>query len=195
MTGQTLAVRIAAEVEKALASVLDGNLEAYQQLVAEHQAAVWSVLSALLYSRADTERLLREVFIQAYESLDHFDPDRHQFRDFVRTIARLRVREELKAAAARGGGRLEAYREHLLEHFADDQTAARYQHDLVERFRRCTTKLPDPVSKMLQMRYHQSQDWQTISKATHRPVASVHQQLHRALTAVATCMTRQARTP
>jgi RNA polymerase sigma factor (sigma-70 family) len=177
-------------VDDALAKVIKGDLAAYEQVVEEYQCSVWSVLSVLLYDRETTERILREVFIEIFEGLERFDPKQHRFKDLVRATARRRVRKELQAQHDKGDAPLQAYREHITPHFEDDQLAWRYQHALIDRFRRCSGKLPDSIGKMWQMRYHHSRDLQSISKATKRPVTSVRQQMNRALSAMAACMNR-----
>jgi RNA polymerase sigma-70 factor (ECF subfamily) len=178
---------MAGEVDTALARVLDGDLSAYESVVEKYQGAVWSVISVLLYDRAESERLLREVFIQVYDCLHRFDPDRHNFQDFVKTIARFRVRRELDAALARSG-RLEAYRSDLRQQFGSDAAAAEYQHRLVDDFRRCTARVPDHVKMIIQMRYHDMRGWEQIGKATNRPVSTVRQQLRQTIGEIARCM-------
>jgi len=180
--------RMPPDVDNQLAKVVNGDLEAYREVIAEHQRTAWNVLSVLLYDRPTTERLVAEVFITVYQALPRFDPKQQALKDLVRAAARHKVREQLAAQA--DGERLAAYREHVAACFTDDASAINYQRDLIDRFRRCTTSLPDAMSRMMQMRYHQSQDWTTIGKATRRPVTSVRKQLHRAFGAIATCMTR-----
>lgn len=167
-----------------LAKVIQGDRQAYAKLIAQYQGTVWSILSVLLYDRPTTERLAQRVFIDAYLRLDKLDATKHTFKEFVRTIARYHVREQLRIASEKSD-RIDAYRDHLAKHFASDTAASDYQKKIADRFRQASTQLPPAAATILQMRYHQSQDLAAISKATSRPITSVRQNLHQALTALA----------
>lgn len=171
-------------MDQIIQKVVAGDRQAYAKVVEEYQGVVWSILSVLLYDRPTTEKLAQRVFIDAYLRLDKFDLAKGRFKDFLRTIARYHVREQLKAATE-ANGRLEIYREHLARHFADDTRAASYQKQVAQMFKQCSANIAPRAAEILQMRYHQSKEFAAISKATNRPIASVRQQLHRAFAALA----------
>jgi len=174
-----------------LASVLEGNLDAYEHLVREHQQSVWSIASLLLYGREETERLVAAIFVQAYRQLDRYDPA-YDFGAFVKTIARQVVRERLAAAPA--DAPLAAYRQHLGKLLADDAKAVIHQRRLSDRVDRCIRRLPENTRTLIDLRFGQGRDLQAISARVNRPIASLRQQVGRARLTLAKCITQTAGT-
>ena len=179
-----------AAVDTHLASVLDGNIDAYEHVIREHECDVWPIASVMLYDRATTERFVCEIFARAYLQIRQYDP-RYPFRGFVMTIARQAVRERL-ALAARGSGRLSVFRDHLTKVFADDQMAVLYQHKLQETLDGCLQQVEEKGQAALQLRYEQGLGAAEISRQVGRPIASVRQALNRTRVALTRCIMRKA---
>jgi RNA polymerase sigma-70 factor (ECF subfamily) len=70
---------------------LEGRREAFEELIARYQKAVFNVALRLVKDYQDAQDLAQTVFIKAYEKLDRFDA-RHKFFSW---IYRLAVNESL----------------------------------------------------------------------------------------------------
>jgi len=172
-----------------LASVLDGNIDAYDQVVRDYQHEIWPIASALLLKREPTEKFVADVFTRAFHQLDQYDP-RYDFGAFIKTLARQMVRE--KIAAAPSDAPLAAYRDHIAKVFADDATAVRYQRRLNEKLDECFQQVPENIRTIFALRYEHGEDLRSISNQVHRPVASVRQLLNRSRLALTQCVAKSA---
>jgi RNA polymerase sigma-70 factor (ECF subfamily) len=173
-----------------LASVLDGDHDAYQHIVRRYQADVWPIAAVLLDDREATEQFVAEVFHRVYHQLDRYDPQ-YDFGAFVKTVAREAVRERL-AEDEQAGAPLAMYRRRLSQAFADDATAVRYQRRLRDLTTACLTRVPDNAQSAIELHYKQGMDYREISGEIRRPIASIRQLLNRARTALAGCLSRSA---
>src|SRR5580704_10360496 len=64
----------AQEDERALVRrAQEGEVAAYEQLLAKHQQRVFAVVGGILRRREDTEDVAQQVFVKAYFSLKRFD--------------------------------------------------------------------------------------------------------------------------
>jgi RNA polymerase sigma-70 factor (ECF subfamily) len=63
-----------------------GDADAFDQLVARHEAAVYRTVLAALRVPADAEEVAQDAFVRAWRSLDRFRGDA-SFRTWVSTIA------------------------------------------------------------------------------------------------------------
>ncbi len=78
--------------EMLVGAVLAGRKEAYEKLYDRYAALVRAVCYDATRNLADAQDLAQDVFMRAYEKLDHLrDPDR--FGNWLVAIARLRGRE------------------------------------------------------------------------------------------------------
>jgi RNA polymerase sigma-70 factor (ECF subfamily) len=66
--------------------VLDGDLEAFGELVKIYQASVFNVCYRVLGNRRDAEDLAQEAFLRAYKKLASYDPER-PFGPWMRTLS------------------------------------------------------------------------------------------------------------
>ena len=65
---------------------LDGDLEAFGELVQVYQSSVFNVCCRTLGNRRDAEDLTQEAFLRAYNNLASFDQER-PFGPWMRTLA------------------------------------------------------------------------------------------------------------
>jgi len=65
---------------------LDGDLDAFGELVQIYQSSVFNVCYRTLGNRRDAEDLTQEAFLQAYNNLASFDQER-PFGPWMRTLA------------------------------------------------------------------------------------------------------------
>ncbi len=73
--------------EKALVeSVLNGDYEAFEEIVDKYKNKLYSFLVKMTLSKQDAEEILQEVFIRVYNNLDKYD-DRWMFSTWIYRIA------------------------------------------------------------------------------------------------------------
>lgn len=87
--------------DEALAELAaEGDLNAFEELVNRHRAAVYRMARAVTGSHADADDAAQETFIRAYRSLGSYDASR-PFRPWLRKIAHNTSLNVLRAAAGR----------------------------------------------------------------------------------------------
>ena len=69
-----------------ISAVLNGNKEAYAQIVERHKAFVFTLVLRYIKSREDAEEVAQDVFIKAYRSLADFRGE-SKFSTWLYTIA------------------------------------------------------------------------------------------------------------
>lgn len=72
--------------EQDIALVLEGNTEAFQQIVARYTPLLYSLAYRMIGDREEAEDAVQEIFIKAYRSLSSFDISR-RFYSWIYTIA------------------------------------------------------------------------------------------------------------
>lgn len=178
-------------MDEHLTKAINGDLSAYEQVVSDHQTAVWQVVVVLLYDHRRTERMVEQVFVDAYRRLDEYDP-KYEFRAFIRTLARQHVRDEL----ARNEPPLEclrSYYEHLGRVFESDQSAVLAARQLNQAFVRCAAKMTEAANRILHHRYVLGHDPDKISRQAGKPERYVRQTLDRIRLKMAGCIATQLR--
>jgi len=58
--------------QQVITAVLTGNVDAYRQLVLRYHRPILNLMYRMTGSREDADDLAQEIFIKAYENLDHF---------------------------------------------------------------------------------------------------------------------------
>src|SRR4051812_23087587 len=140
------------EADRIVEQVLAGDTQAFAGLVHLYQDSVWRVAAALLRDRDASENLVQQVFVDAYLHLDQYEPGT-DFGAWIRTVARNRLRKELRTAS-REDGRLAASRERLAERL---RAEAGDRHDDADAYlaalRGCREALPPRDAALIQLRY------------------------------------------
>lgn len=68
-----------------------GDTEAFHTIVQDYQRPLFGFVQQLLMDTADTQDLVQEVFLTAFNRLDSFDPALSRFSTWLYTIARNKV--------------------------------------------------------------------------------------------------------
>lgn len=79
--------------------VLAGDVEAFRELVEQHQRRVFEFVRNLVRHTPDAEDLVQEVFVAVFRKLDSFDAERSQFSTWLLTIARNRCLNHLQRSS------------------------------------------------------------------------------------------------
>lgn len=172
-----------------LQRVLKGETDAYANVVAHHQTAVWRVVVSILHDHEKSRELVEQAFVEAYLSLDQFDASR-DFALWVKGIARNLVREELRRKT-RESKRLEVYREHVLARLnASEEEENSREEELRASLARCREKLPEQSARVLNLRYQQNMDFDEIAADIGRTVEATRQLLQRTRVGLKECIDR-----
>lgn len=75
------------EEQMRIRRVLDGDTEAYRELLERYQTGVIIYCENITKSRADAEDIAQESFIRAYQNLHRFQKDKARFSTWIYKIA------------------------------------------------------------------------------------------------------------
>jgi RNA polymerase sigma-70 factor (ECF subfamily) len=181
------------ETDELIGRVLDGDLEAYGDLITRYQAEVWRIVAAILRDRDSMEDLVQEVFIRAYHQLDRYQRGR-DFGIWLKTIARNLVRNELRRRH-REGQRLSGYYEGLETDWADCWRAESFQTRLESILTHCLEHLPPVAAQVVSLRYEQALEFNEIAQTMNRTVSATRQLLSRARLWLRDCVEKEVRQP
>lgn len=174
-------------------AVLAGDTERFAVLVRRHENEVWKVAAALLGSRAASENLVQQTFVNAYERLEQYQPGR-DFPRWLKGIARNLVREELRKSS-REHQTLSHYRDYVLALYADEDAAERQARELARAVSACREQLAPAASRALALHYDDGLTVEQVAAAIRRTIAGTRQLLFRARLALRGCVEKSVATP
>jgi RNA polymerase sigma-70 factor (ECF subfamily) len=178
------------EADRIVAEVLAGNTQAFAGLVRLYQEDVWRIAAVLLRDRDATENLVQQVFVDAYFHLDQYAPGT-DFGAWVRTVARNRLRKELRSAT-REDRRLATYRARLAERIRAETCAARDDTEAFARaLRGCRQALPARDAALVRLRYEQGLSFETIAARQGQTSAAVQRMISRIRLRLRECISQK----
>jgi RNA polymerase sigma-70 factor (ECF subfamily) len=169
---------ISSEADRIVEEVLAGDTEAFAGLVRLFQESVWRIGASLLRDRDATDNLVQQVFVDAYLHLDQYETGT-DFGAWIRTVARNRLRKELRAAF-REDRRLAAYRERLATRLQAEDSS--YQDDsevYMNALRGCRQLLPNRDAALLKMRYERGMSFEAIASNQGQTPEAVQRMISR----------------
>ena len=184
-----MSTKMPGTVQRIIHRVLNGETEAYAEIIQYYQNDLWKVVIALLHDVQKTETLVEQVFVEAYLSLRRFEAER-DFGLWLKAIARNLVRQELRALS-REGNSLQAYRRHLTASLQNDEKADAQQQQLVQSLQRCQEGLSPEVSQALELRYADSKSFEEIAHSLGRTVGATRQLLVRTRINLRNCIEKR----
>lgn len=165
------------DADRLVRAVLAGDTAAFAGLVKRYEADVWRIAATLFRDRTATENLVQQVFVDAYTHLDQYRLG-SDFGAWVRTVARNRLRKELRTAA-REDRKLASYREVLAERLRADDDAPDDGEAYRAALRGCRERLPDEDAALLRLRYERGQSFEAIAAARGQTPAAVQRMISR----------------
>jgi RNA polymerase sigma-70 factor (ECF subfamily) len=151
------------------------------------QARLRGLIQCLVFETVDVEDILQDTNMVILRKVAEFDPET-DFWAWASSVARFEVMSYVKKKART---RL-VFNPELMELLADDALTASHDADDPRRqiLRTCINKLPSSQQQLLQMRYSDEANVQTVAEAVARPVGSVRQALYRIRLALLACIER-----
>jgi RNA polymerase sigma-70 factor (ECF subfamily) len=170
-----------------VASVLDGNKDAFRLLVSEYGLLVRGFLAARVYHLADAEDLAQDTFVKAYEKLEDYELGTN-FRAWLMSIAQFLLNNHWRKYGNRATV-MEKFRHDIAESI---QTELKVAHEEVDESRiprllDCITQLPNNLRKVIRSGL-EGEKISILAKELNLQANAVYQLRHRAHIALRKCM-------
>ncbi len=166
------------EADRIVEEVLNGDTEAFAGLVRLFQESVWRIAAAMLRDRDATENLVQQVFVDAYLHLDQYELGT-DFGAWIRTVARNRLRKELRTAA-REDRRLSRFRERLAERLQAEASDRTDDSDAyIAALRGCRQLLTTRDAELLKLRYESGMSFEAIAAKQGQSPEAVQRMISR----------------
>lgn len=163
--------------QQLVAAALDGEAEAYGELVRRHQTAVYNVAYHLVGNQQDALDLAQEAFVRAYRALVSFDHSR-PFRPWINRIVTNLAINWLKQRRALTlpleGQPIE------LPDASNDPERAFLASERQAAVRRAILALPPHYRAVIELRHLQDLSYEEIASALAIPLSDVKSHLFRA---------------
>jgi RNA polymerase sigma-70 factor, ECF subfamily len=171
-------------------AVLDGDRDAFGNLVERYKRGIASFIGASVRQPSDVADLTQETFLRAYAHLGTFNPDLGRFSTWLYHIARNVVRTFL--------GR--SLRRPALAELGEDQTLENTLPDVSREgdpaggvlraeaeaeVRAALAELPERTRTVLALRFYDNMDYQTIASTMGLSLGNVKTLIHRGKLALA----------
>ena len=156
--------------------VLQGDQDAFGEIVYRHQQAVFNAAYRVLGNVFDAEDATQEAFIRAYQFLDRFDLD----RPLAPWLARIAVNVCLNRLEGQKSPSTMDDETTLLpdpDPGTEMQTVTRDRDDTI-RFE--LSRLPPRYRVVIELRHFQEMSYEEIAKQLKRPLSDVKSDLFRA---------------
>ncbi len=164
----------AREAERAaLARAVDGDQDAFAELVGTHERMVYSIAWHFFGDRALADDLAQDVFLQLSQNLAAIESEAHLVF-WLRQVTSRRCIDQARW--------LEKRRHPSLDEVAEPHTAGD-GGDFLERdrLRRLVRALPEKLRIVVTLRYQEEMPPAEIAAVLGEPVNSIKSRLHRAL--------------
>jgi RNA polymerase sigma-70 factor (ECF subfamily) len=171
----------------ALAQSVQGDQEAFAELVQQHQGMVFSIAYHFLRDRALAEDLAQEVFLELYQSLDRIESSAH-LTYWLRRVTANRCIDQGRKKARR--------REQALEDAPEPSAPAQSQINdplLLQRLQQSVAGLPEKQRMVVILRFQEGLGPAEIAEVLEMPVNTVKSTLHRSLADLRKGLTRKIR--
>src|SRR5262245_39593009 len=165
------------EADRIVRDVLAGNTQAFAGVVRLYQEVVWRIAAAMLRDRDATENLGQQVVVKACSRRKRYAPG-SDFGAWIRTVARNRLRKELRTAA-REDRRLATYRERLADRLRAERTHRDDADDYLAALRGCREALPDRDAALIRMRYEKGLSFEIIASRQGQTPEAVQRMISR----------------
>jgi RNA polymerase sigma-70 factor (ECF subfamily) len=175
--------------------ILDGDLDAYGEVVREHQDMLLGYALRRLSDWTLAEEVVQLTFIRAYQRLAEFRAD-EEFGVWLCVTCKYLILTELEKKR-REANNLSNYREQLEVEIASAVTEAMepdFRLDQLAGLRDCVGKLGREASDLVALRYFNKRSCKEIAERKQRTVSWVTTTLNRVRKTLRECMERSVQT-
>jgi len=148
---------------------LQGDLEAWGEIVRRYKDAVFGVAIAILRNRADAEDAVQEAFIRAYERLERYDLSR-RFSTWMFTVTANVAKNMLRKRRPELPPR---------QPWPEDPAHAVHKDETLSLVREAVWALPEAYRAPLVLRYWQDLELAEIGRVLGMRTGTVKTRLHR----------------
>lgn len=165
-----------------IASVLEGDEDAFRTLVLRYEERVFRVLARFTRDRMETEDLAQEVFLKVFRKLDTFQQD----SAFYTWVYRIAVNTAADNLSRRKRRRLHLVSDDsMLDHGPSGETGASAEAPLLEEEMRQVTRqvldgLPEKYRTILILREYEDLAYTAIAEVLGCSIGTVESRLFRA---------------
>ena len=170
--------------EEIVQRVLDGNIVLFELLMRRHNQRIYRAVRSILRDDSETEDVMQETYVRAYEHLDQFE-GRARFSTWLTRIA---VNESIKRSVLRG--RLDPleierpeWEEETMSRFRQNSLSPESNVSLSEMaamLEKAITALPDRYRTVVVLRDLQEMSTGETAEALSLSESNVKVRLHRA---------------
>lgn len=155
-------------------TVVEGDTEAYAQLVTRYHVGLIIHCERLLGDRDAAEDIAQEAFIKAFNKLRDFDPAKSRFSTWLYKIATNRAIDYLRATKR-------AIPAEDIELLADESAPDYEAEETKREVRDAVAKLQPPAHRqVIEAYYWRGESYQQIAEAQKIPINTVRTRLRRA---------------
>ena len=178
---------MATEIDSIVHRVRNGDTDAFAEIVAAYQGAVWKVVSYAMGDRLTSEDLAQQTFVNAFQRLDQFETGR-EMGAWLCGIARNLVRQELRRKS-RHDRRFQPFAEYL--DTVSEAQGAECEKELADALRQCREGMKGAARTALDLRCEQEKGFEEMATMLGRTVPAVRQLLQRARQALRECIEKK----
>ena len=164
-----------AEERDWIRQALRGDIESYGKLVSRYDPKLRGFAARYLNNVDDVYDLVQDAFVEAFQSLRRFDPER-AFWPWLRTICKFRVMNHLRSLKRSRVGAIEEI-DDLLFHHADQRDDS--DNERLQALQNCIDKLRVPQQTLLTRRFVDNEAVQDIAADMDTSAASITMRLRR----------------
>ncbi|MFM1650607.1 RNA polymerase sigma factor [Brevibacillus sp. B_LB10_24] len=164
------------EEQELIVQILQGNQQAYAQIIDRYKSRLYAVLIKMVGQPQDAQDMLQEVFIKIYYKLNEYSPT-GKFSAWIYRIAINHCLDELR----RRKRELPNIPISDSDHPHDDTPEKLYlEKEQAAAFQKILLSLPEDYRIVLLLRHSEQLSYREISETLMIPVNTVQVRLHRA---------------
>lgn len=169
--------------EAIIARVIEGDLAAFQRIVARYERKLLLYLTHLIGGRDEADDLLQDVFVKAYQYLGSFDQER-RFSSWIYRIAHNEgvnwIRQRSRRPTVVWQDIVESRMEGDIPDEAETVEEAWIRRERRDDVRRALRELSETEREILTLRYYLDKSYREISDIVGIPMNTVATRLSRA---------------
>lgn len=173
--------------------ILSGDLDAYGEVVREHQSMLLGYALRRLGDWTLAEEVVQLTFIRAYQNLDEFDPEK-EFGVWLCVTCKYLILTELEKQrrAVKNESNYRDVLELEIATAAADDMESDAKHDQLAALRDCVSKLKNETGDLVTRRYFKKQSCKEIAAEKNRTVTWVTSTLSRVRKKLRDCVENPA---